>query len=209
MPREPLWEPKELPFGLLAYGPAADPGYEDGELVITTGPGQDRFVHPGREPKVPAADAPRLLGTPPEGDFQLIARVTPRLRSAGDAGALCLEVADDQWAKLCLELSPARYTVVSVVTRGRSDDANSYEVPGDHVWLRITRTGRAFAFHASDDGERWTFVRLFTLGTEREAAVASVGFMAQCPSPDADGCTAVFDRIVFRPWAPGDLRDGS
>ncbi|MEU3462442.1 DUF1349 domain-containing protein [Streptomyces sp. NPDC006733] len=200
---------EELPFGLRAYGPAADPGYGDGTLVLTAGPGQDRFVHPGREPKEPAADAPRLLGTPPPGDFQLIARVTAGLRSAGDAGALYLGVADGEWAKLCLELSPARYTVVSVVTRGRSDDANSYEVPGDHVWLRITRTGRAFAFHASGDGERWTFVRLFALGTEREAAAASVGFMTQCPSPDAEGCTAVFDKIAFRSWAPADLRDGS
>lgn len=199
---------EELPFALRAYGPAADPVCEDGALVLTAGPGQDRFAHPGREPREPAADAPRLLGTPPEGDFQLIARVTARLRAAGDAGALYLHVADDQWAKLCLELSPARYTVVSVVTRGVSDDANSCEVDGDHVWLRITRTGRAFAFHASGDGERWTFVRLFALGTEQEAAAASVGFMAQCPSPEAEGCTAVFDRIAFRSRAPGDLRDG-
>lgn len=197
----------ELPFTLRPYGPGGGWVYQEGALAGRAGPGQDRFVPPGGESTASASDAPRLLGTP-EGDFQLIARVTAELAAAGDAGVLCLEVAEQQWAKLCLELSPDRPTVCTVVTRGHSDDANSFVVDGNSHWLRISRTGRAFAFHASADGERWTFVRVFTLGTAGQATEsARVGFLAQ--SPKGEGCAVTFERIAFRGRGLDDLRDGS
>ncbi|MCX4413101.1 DUF1349 domain-containing protein [Streptomyces sp. NPDC053741] len=196
-----------LPFPLERFGPEGGWTYEDGALTGTAGPKQDRFVPPGGDALEPASDAPRLLGAAPEGDFQLIARVKVGFDAAFDAGVLYLHVGEREWAKLCLELSPERPTVCTVVTRGQSDDVNSAEVEGDSCWLRISRTGGAFAFHASADGERWTFVRVFTLGTEEERAAARVGFLVQ--SPTGEGCTASFDRISFRPTAPGDLRDGS
>ncbi len=46
----------------------------------------------------------------------------------------------------------------------------------------MSRTGRAFAFHASRDGKQWTFVRLFTLGDEKETGAALVGFATQSPT---------------------------
>ncbi|MFH9432330.1 DUF1349 domain-containing protein, partial [Streptomyces sp. NPDC017615] len=65
---------------------------------------------------------------------------------------------------------------------------------------------RAFAFHASLDGERWTFVRLFTLGDEKETGAALVGFLAQAPT--GEGCVVTYDHLEFRPSSPADLRDG-
>ena len=92
-----------------------------------------------------------------------------------------------------------------MVTHGTSDDSNSFETAGGPLWLRITRTGRVWAFHASTSGSYWHLLRYFTLG---EASGARVGFLAQ--SPMGSGCTAVFDSIsAFRPGAPADLRDGS
>ena len=55
--------------------------------------------------------------------------------------------------------------VVSVVTRGVSDDCNSFVVDGASVWLRVARVGSAFAFHASTDGSNWSFIRHFALET--------------------------------------------
>ena len=163
-------------------------------------------VPPTGEALEPAGDAPRLLGAP-EGDFQLIARVTVGFTHAFDAGVLYAHVGEHTWAKLCLEYSPDVPTVCTVVTRGHSDDANSFTVDGSSVWLRISRTGRAFAFHASRDGRRWTFVRLFTLGGEKETGAALVGFMAQ--SPMGEGCVVTYDHIEFRDTWPDDLRNGS
>ena len=72
------------------------------------------------------------------------------------------------------------------------------------MYLRVARVGPAFAFHASDDGERWDFVRLFRL---RSGPPASVGFLSQAPS--GEDCDSRFDRIRFVESAPADLRDGS
>ncbi|WP_447036637.1 DUF1349 domain-containing protein [Streptomyces sp. DSM 118878] len=196
----------QLPFPLRAYGPDGHWSYEDGVLTGRAGARQDRFVPPTGEALDPAADAPRLLGAP-EGDFQLIARVTVGFAAPFDAGVLYLHVGEREWAKLCLERSPDEPTICTVVTRGRSDDANSFIVDGTSAWLRISRTGQAFAFHASADGERWTFVRIFSLGDEESAGAALVGFMAQ--SPVGEGCVVTYDHIAFRPSWPNDLRDGS
>lgn len=197
----------EVPFPLEAHGPDGDWSFEDGVLTGRAGPRQDRFVPPDGDALEPASDAPRLLGAPPAGDFQLIARVCVGFRDAFDAGVLYVHVGERDWAKLCLEYSPDVPTVCTVVTRGHSDDVNSFTVDGDSVWLRVSRTGRAFAFHASRDGARWTFVRFFTLGEEKETGAALVGFMAQ--SPVGEGCAVRFDHIAFRPGGPSDLRDGS
>ena len=97
-------------------------------------------------------------------------------------------------------------TAVTVVTRGTSDDCNSFEVDGTTLWLRITRTGAAWAFHASPDGTWWRLLRYFSL-TGDAADLVRVGFMAQ--SPAGEGCAATFDHITFRPGAPPNLRDGS
>lgn len=154
-----------------------------------------------------------LLGFPaPEGDFALSARVrVVGDRSTFDAAVLGLWRDDDHWAKLCFEFSPPgssvtahRAMVVSVVTDSWSDDVNSGVVDADHVHLRLVRTGPAFAFHASPDGVRWDFVRLFRLaGT----GPITVGFMAQAPMGPT--CVAGFDRIRLAEGAPPDLRDGS
>ncbi|MDG4863365.1 DUF1349 domain-containing protein [Streptomyces sp. T-3] len=196
----------ELPFPLRPYGPDGNWSYEDGVLTGWAGPRQDRFVPPTGEAQDTASDAPRLLGAP-QGDFQLIARVKVGFQAAFDAGVLYVHVADRDWAKLCLERSPDEPTICAVVTRGHSDDANSFVVDGDSVWLRVSRTGKAFAFHASVDGKTWTFVRIFALGTEPEAESALIGFMAQ--SPVGEGCVVTYDHIEFRPNWPKGLRDGS
>ena len=107
------------------------------------------------------------------------------------------------WAKLCLELSPqGRPMIVSVVTRGVSDDCNSQTLERSEAWLRVARLNGAFAFHASLDGERWELVRSFAL----PASDLDVGFAAQ--SPTGGGCSASFCDLAYAngrlaKWARG------
>ena len=144
------------------------------------------------------------MGLPPAGDFRLAAQVSVEFGSMYDAGVLLLYAAERQWAKLCFEYSPQQQpTVVTVVTRGTSDDCNSFEVEGSTLWLRITRSGAAWAFHASTEGTWWRLLRYFSLGADP----VRVGFLAQ--SPTGEGCAATFDHISFQPGAPKNLRDGS
>jgi regulation of enolase protein 1 (concanavalin A-like superfamily) len=98
------------------------------------------------------------------------------------------------WAKLCFEVSPQRQPmIVSVVTRGLSDDCNSLPIHGNSVYLRIHRRNSVWAFHYSLDGQYWQFVRYFNLGAEAR----QVGFSAQCPT--GQGCRADFTSIQYRP----------
>lgn len=152
--------------------------------------------------------ATSLSFTPPAGPFTLSARVrVGGIRTTYDAAVLTIWHDRDHWAKLCFEYSPqGEAMVVSVVTDAFSDDVNSSVVLSDAIFLRVTSIGDgAWAFHASDDGVVWTFVRLFRL-RGGDAAVR-VGFMSQAPmGPD---CTAEFDEITLREGAPADLRNGA
>jgi len=194
-----------VPFPLEPSGnPACQATVSGGSLILVSGAKSDLFIDPeGGEGARP--DAGRLTGLPGDLDFTLSARVTVRFASVFDAGVLLLYLSERRWAKLCYELSPQqRPTAVTVVTHGTSDDSNSFETAGGPLWLRITRSGRAWAFHASEDGAWWRLLRYFTLG---EASGARVGFLAQ--SPTGPGCTAIFEEIACKPGAPADLRDGS
>jgi hypothetical protein len=194
-----------VPFPLEPSGnPACQATVSGGSLILISGAKSDLFIDPeGGEGARP--DAGRLTGLPGDLDFTLSARVTVRFGSVFDAGVLLLYLSERRWAKLCYELSPQRRpTAVTVVTHGTSDDSNSFETAGGPLWLRITRSGRAWAFHASEDGAWWRLLRYFTLG---EASGARVGFLAQ--SPTGPGCTAIFEEIACKPGVPAGLRDGS
>jgi uncharacterized protein len=197
-----------LPFPLEPAGsPAPGCRVRHGALILTAQAGTDLFIDPAGTAG-PRPDAGRLVGLPPAGDFTLAARVSVEFGSMFDAGVLLVHAGELAWAKLCFEYSPQRRpTTVTVVTRGTSDDCNSYEVEADSVWLRVTRSGAAWAFHASADGTWWRLLRYFALDSSDGGELVRVGFLAQ--SPAGQGCAATFDQIAFRPGAPGNLRDGS
>jgi regulation of enolase protein 1 (concanavalin A-like superfamily) len=175
---------------------------EAGTLRIVAGPGTDWFTDPGGRP--PSLNAPALAG-PVEGAFRLSARVAVEFRSTFDAGGLVVYGNEGRWAKLCLEYSPqGEATVVSVVTRGLSDDCTSIAVEGGALWLRVARLGPDVAFHVSSDGARWLFVRHFAL--EGEEGILA-GFEAQ--SPTGPGCAVTFTDIDFSGAPSAELRDGS
>ena len=173
----------------------------DGPRTLTAGACSDWFIDPATGEAKLNAEAQL---EPVAGDFMLSARVEVDFAATFDAGVLAVRHDERTWAKLCFEYSPDREPmVVSVVTRGVSDDANSVALPGNGVWLRIARIGAAFAFHYSTDDERWNLVRHFALGTDGEL---EAGFLAQ--SPTGDGCSATFTDVRFRAETLAGLRSG-
>jgi regulation of enolase protein 1 (concanavalin A-like superfamily) len=191
-----------IPTPLRPDGDATEWRRTDGGLSATAPAATDLFVDPAGDP--PTLNAPRLLTPLPDGDFQLSARVDVRFGATFDAGVLLLWADEATWGKLCFEYSPrGRPMVVSVITRGTSDDANGPEVGADHVWLRVSRQQGAFAFHASTDGKTWFFVRHFSLGGAR----LEIGFEVQ--SPTGSGCAVTFSEITWQAHGLADLRDGT
>jgi regulation of enolase protein 1 (concanavalin A-like superfamily) len=176
---------------------------EAGRLSITAEAGSDWFNDPVTGV---CTDSAAALLFVPTGDFSLSARVRVRFAGTFDAGVLCLWQSPAQWAKLCWEHSPRQESmVVSVVTRGSSDDANAQVLQSESVYLRVLRTGSAYAFHCSLDGSTWDFVRLFRL--DHGGAPVRVGFLAQ--APDTVQCTSTFEEITLSTTVPADLRNGS
>jgi regulation of enolase protein 1 (concanavalin A-like superfamily) len=182
--------------------PARPAEVGDFAIAFAAGPRSDLFTDPaGSEPK---ADAPLLLGRT-RGDFRLRARVSAPLGATFDAAALVVWASASAWGKLALERSPQDdATIVSVVTRGVSDDANAFGLSEAAAWLRIARDGETIAFHASVDGRWWSLIRLFTFPG---AGGASAGFLVQ--SPTGEGLEGRFDEITWQTGALTELRDGS
>jgi regulation of enolase protein 1 (concanavalin A-like superfamily) len=206
----------EIPGVPFPFVPSPAPSWrldpEAGAVRATAAPHTDLFIDPGSGTTLNAEsllNAATLLGTAPPGDFQLSARVTVDFAATYDAGVLLLWVDERHWGKLCFEFSPAgEPMIVSVVTRGVSDDANAFVVPGKSVWLRVSRIDRAFAYHASEDGRIWRMIRFFTLDDAGDPPGRElVGLEAQ--SPTGDGCAVTFEEIRFVPERLAELRDGS
>jgi uncharacterized protein len=147
-----------------------------------------------------ANTAPILLFTP-ASDYVLSARVTVKFATKWDAGALMLMGDDHHWAKLSFEFSPdSKPTLVTVVTRGLSDDCNSMNLPEDSVYLRIAKSGRTYVFYFSTDGQTWQILRTFSLDTELPVRV---GFESQ--SPAGSGAVAQFSAITYDPHRIGNI----
>lgn len=170
------------------------------ELTITAPAKTDRFIDP--QGAVNITNAPALL-FPTSGSCVLSAQVNVEHIATYDAGVLIVYESPLMWAKLCLELSPqGRPTVVSVVTKGVSDDCNAFAVEGA-VYMRVARLEQAYAFHVSQDGAVWSLIRYFKL---EDNANAQFGFLAQ--SPTGDGCTVSFRDIHFEEHLLADIRSG-
>lgn len=161
----------------------------DGGLSIVAGAQTDCFIEPaGAYAK---DNAPCALWTPPDPNFLLSAKVTVGFSAAFDAGTIQLRATPTLWARVCFEYLPqGQPMVVSVVTRGVSDDCNSVVIDDNELYLRVARTPRTIAFHYSRDGHYWHFVRYFSLGAVENVRV---GFSAQAPTGDT--CTADFSEI--------------
>lgn len=160
----------------------------------------DLFTDPLSDRKL--TSAPMLLFATTE-DFLLEAEVEVGFGATFDAGVLLLWQDADHWAKLCYEYSPqSQPMVVSVVTRGTSDDCNSVVMTDHRVYLRVGRRGPGCVFHYSADGIYWNMVRAFRLNEGPMHA----GFLVQ--SPTGDGCTVTFRHIRYRQETLAALRSG-
>jgi regulation of enolase protein 1 (concanavalin A-like superfamily) len=173
-------------------------------VVLTARAGDDLFADPNTETLVMSASTFAFETT---GDFQFSARVSVDFTEKYDSGVLVGYFNDAQWFKICAEIDPlGQKRIVTVVTNGRSDDANGAHLARDDIYLRITRSGPTFALHASDDGMRWDLARLFALNATGETAL-QLGIAAQ--SPAGNGTRVTFSEFEWKTVDLGDSRDGS
>jgi len=171
-------------------------------LSMAAGPQTDWFYDPaGRKH---SSNAPVALFSPPDESCLLSAKVKVGFNSTFDAGVLFIYADDERWAKLCLEYAPTdKPMVVSVVTRGKSDDCNSVYIDDNSIYLRLYRQGDRLAFHYSEDSDYWHMVRHFTI---EDLQNVRLGFSVQAPT--GEGCQVEFSEITYRAGELSDIRNG-
>ena len=171
-------------------------------MTLFSGPRNDYFHDPATGKRT--ATAPCAILNVDVPSFILSAHLEMTGKSTFDAAVLFVSVSEDTWAKFCLETSPrGEPTIVSVVTRGVSDDCNSASLSSASAYLRLAKTPETLAFHYSLDGRYWHLVRYFSLGT---LPSVSVGLVAQ--SPIGQGASVRFSDFAFRAGELSNLRDG-
>lgn len=147
------------------------------ELTILAVKGTDFFNNP--ENNELTSSAPYLFQHV-SGDFVATLRTQPDLIAQWNAGALLMHMNSLNWIKLAYENSDATGpSIVSVVTRGVSDDANGAILNDQQsVWLRLIRKGSLFAMHWSSDGKHFKMARLSAMP---KIQGVKIGIEAQCP----------------------------
>lgn len=167
---------------------------KDGVVTIRSAGKTDWYIAPtgGQQ----AASSPLLLFPAPQ-NFWFSAKVTIDFKAQFDAGAVAVYADEKNWVKFAFESPNGRTgSIVSVVTRGLSDDNTGTAIEGNSVYLKVSKTGQAIFLYFSTDGKRWNLTRAFNLGPEQQL---QFGFSAQ--SPMGAGSTVTFSEIQYEPRA--------
>jgi uncharacterized protein len=179
-----------LPFKLTWENTPVNFTQNQHSISITAGPKTDMF----RDPNVTynTDNAPKLLFTP-DPDFVITCTIQHAFTNKWDGGALVLKWDSLNWVKFCFEKDyTGAHRVVSVVTRGISDDCNSAEIKGEVVRYKIAKADNVITlYYAVGDGG-WFLIRHFQVDLNQPVRI---GFLAQ--SPTGKLCTVRFSDIVY------------
>lgn len=190
-----------MPGDFQWLNPSTFVSLQDGGIRIKAPAKCDFFKDPAGQHVM--ASAPYLF-LEVEGDFTATAHVSHAFRSIWDAAAIMTWSDPDNWAKLCFEATDfGTQAIVSVVTKGVSDDGNGVNYHWPNVWLQIVRKGNLFGMHYGPDGVHWNMVRYFKMDVP---AKVRIGLVAQCPG--GDGAELDFATFCLDGTTVKDVRAG-
>lgn len=136
-------------------------------------------------------NAPKLLFEA-DSNFVLSTAIEHAFQNKWDGGAIVLKKDSLNWIKCCFEKD---YTgakrIVTVVTKGVSDDCNSVEIKGNKVYFKLAKAGNVITIYYSLNGVNWLLVRHFTF----DGKGLNVGFLSQ--SPTGKECKVTFSDIKY------------
>lgn len=160
-------------------------------FVIESGEKTDMYRAPDHSYQV--HKAPRLMFAA-DTCFILSARIQHDFAGKWDGGALLLEADSLNWIKFCFEKDyQEKHRVVSVVTRGISDDCNSLEFTEKFAWYQLARVHDVIYLYCSGNGTDWYLVRTLNFAPGKDI---KVGFLAQ--SPEGKNNRVYFTDVQYR-----------
>lgn len=121
-----------------------------------------------------------------------------------NAGVLYIYVNDSLYHKFCFEQDErGRHRVVTVRTRGTSDDNNHDIVAQPFVYMKISSDTKTVASYYSLDNKNWQMVRLYQNDYPKQIGV---GISAQCPVDK--GTVSYFEEFKLESSSVKDFRLG-
>jgi regulation of enolase protein 1 (concanavalin A-like superfamily) len=139
-------------------------------------------------------------------DFTFSCDIRPEFRQTYDAGTILFYADAEHWLKLAFENTDLGYpAVVSVVTRGKSDDCNGEQIESAFLSVKLSRKGNVLGAYYAAGNTGWKMLRLCELECSPRGK-ALIGIAAQ--SPMGNGCTVRFSHIRFLDTPVGDFRKG-
>jgi uncharacterized protein len=181
---------KAIPYELSWENTPVSYSVKNNSIMIVAGAKTDMF----RDPNVTynTDNAPKLLFTP-DSDFVLSASIAQSFKNKWDGGAIVLKWDSLNWVKFCFEKDyTGAHRVVSVVTKGISDDCNSVEIKCDKVYYKVAKAGNVITLYYSVDNAKWFLIRHFQFDIP---GPLRVGFLAQ--SPTGETCAVAFSQIRY------------
>jgi len=165
--------------------------FNKSSITIYSGEKTDMF----RDPNVTynTDNAPKLLFKA-DTNFIFSAAIEHAFKSKWDGGALVIKSDSLNWIKTCFEKD---YTgarrIVTVVTKGISDDCNSVELHSNKVYFKIAKADNVITIYYSENGLKWFLIRHFTFDAIGDL---KIGFLAQ--SPTSKDCKVTFSNINYK-----------
>lgn len=179
LPRPMYWENTPVHFATNGDG-----------MVIEAGEKTDMF----RDPNVTynTDNAPKLLFVA-DSNFVLTTAIHHAFASKWDGGAIVLKADSLNWIKFCFEKDyTGQKRVVSVVTKGISDDCNSAAATANTLYYKIAKAGNVITLYYSTDGKGWYLIRHLVFDSP---GPLKLGFLAQ--SPTGKSCRVTFSDIHY------------
>lgn len=180
-----------IPHPLTWYGAPRHFEQLPNGFVVESGEKTDLYRAPDHSYQV--HKAPRLM-FPADTCFILSARIQHDFANKWDGGALLIEADSLNWIKFCFEKDyQEKHRVVSVVTRGISDDCNSLEFGEKFAWYQIARVHDVIYLYCSGNGTDWYLVRTLNFAPGKDL---KTGFLAQ--SPEGENNRVYFTDVRYQ-----------
>jgi len=179
LPRALFWENAPLAFQTA-----------NNSFTIDAGEKTDMF----RDPNVAynTDNAPKLLLIA-DSNFVLTAAIHHDFVNKWDGGAIVLKADSLNWIKFCFEKDyTGQKRVVSVVTKGISDDCNSAAATANTIYYKIAKAGNVITLYYSANARDWFLIRHLQFDS---TAPLKLGFLAQ--SPTGRHCHVTFSDIHY------------
>jgi uncharacterized protein len=162
----------------------------DTGIEIVAGEKTDKYIAPDYSYAID--NAPRVVFDA-DKDFVFSANIQHPFTNKWDGGSIVLEADRDNWIKFCFEKD---YTgakrVVSVVTKGISDDANSIELTRDSARFKMAKKGDTVYLYVGKSEKDWFLVRAINF---KYAKSLKLGLLAQ--SPEGKTNKVIFTNVQY------------